>query len=192
MQLDAAIRKLWVNASGAFFDAGGIESVNLDTLRSEGLAVRESDGHTGADLNAFILTDPSGGAGYLTDSTDLLASSHLHRFTTAGQVDPEELHVALNYLTPAIEFDPATNHLFLPAAGFNATGLDVFYAPTAEQLTDSPILTPGTPTDVLLIPEPHSLLLIVLGLIIVSNNPNTSRRGSESRRRVWPAAPAGR
>ena len=163
MQLDAANRKLWINASGAFFDAGGIESVNLDTLTSGGLAVRESDGHTAADINAFILTDPARGEGYITFSTDLLASSHLHRFNTiTGEVDPAELHVALDYLTPSMEFDPATNHLYLPTTGFNASGLHVFDAPTARQLTEMPIPTAGPPTDVILIPEPQCLVALTL------------------------------
>lgn len=171
MQVLAQDRRLYVNASGGFFDAGGIEAVNLDTLRSTGLIVREADGETAADLNAFIMLN--GQQGYLTYSTDLLLSSHLHKFTADGEVDPEELDVALNYFTAAMQFDPLTQSLYVPTGGFSADGVNVFDALTGGRLTDAPIPTGGPPTDLVLIPEPTGMLVMLAGAVVITA---TSRR----------------
>ena len=160
MQVLPQDRRLYVNASGGFFDAGGIEAVDLDALRSTGLIVREADGETAADLNAFIMLD--GQRGYLTFSTDLLLSSHLHKFTADGEVDPEELDVAVDYFTAAMAFDPLTQSLYVPTGGFGADGVNVFDALTGGRLTATPIPTGGPPTDLVLIPEPAGMLFLLV------------------------------
>jgi len=160
MQVIEQSRKLFVSASGGFFDAGGIEVINLDNLQSEGLAIREADGLTGADLGAFVMV--AGDRGFLAYSTDLLLSSHLHQFSMSGGVDNKELAVTLDYFSPAIEFHPATNSVFFPVNGALESGLHVFDATTGVRLNDRLIETSGPPTDLVLltaIPEPAAVVL---------------------------------
>ena len=138
-------RRLYVGAFGAFFDAGGIEAIDLRTLRSLGLVIREDSGQTAADLHTFVFTSPNGG--YLAYSTDFALSSHLHRFTVDGQVDPEELFVVVNYAIPHLVHWKRGNRLFLPTSDGPVRGIHVFDAATGDRLTDAPVATPGVPTD---------------------------------------------
>jgi hypothetical protein len=164
MQVVEQTQKLFVSATGAFFDAGGIEVIDLDNLRSEGLAIREADDFTGADLGAFVMVGPD--RGFLAYSTDLLLSSHLHQFSLAGGVDPTELAVALDYFSPAIEFDSGTNTVFFPIGGSLENGLLAFDATTGARLSDQLIPTSGPPTDLIVlaaIPEPGGLALAAFG-----------------------------
>lgn len=113
MQVVAATRQLFVSASGGFFDAGGIEVIELDTLRSLGLVIREDDHQTGADLGPFVMVTPE--RGYLVHSTDFDLSSHLKAFTLRGGVEPGlELHVTLGYAAPTLVVDPPRRHPVLP------------------------------------------------------------------------------
>jgi hypothetical protein len=172
MQVVEQTRKLFVSATGAFFDSGGIEMIDLDTLQSEGLVIREADDHTGADLGAFVMVAPD--RGFLAYSTDLLLSSHLHQFSLAGGVDPRELAVALDYFSPAIEYAPETDSVFFPIGGSVENGLHVFDATTGARLTDALIATSGPPTDLMLlaaIPEPAGVALalcLILPLLAAS------------------------
>jgi len=61
-----------MRASGDFFNDGGMEMIDLATIRSLGLIVREDDGVVGADLGAFVLVAPE--RGYLTFGADLAVS----------------------------------------------------------------------------------------------------------------------
>jgi hypothetical protein len=149
MQVMPRSQRLVVSATGAFFDAGGLEVVDLAALRSLGLVVREADGEVGADLGAFLMLDDD--RGYLVFSTDLLLSSHLKRFTVSGGVEPgPELHVGLDYAIPALVRDAPTDTLFVPDAGFNASGIHVFDASTGTRLTTSASATAGPPSDLVL------------------------------------------
>jgi hypothetical protein len=168
MQVVEQTRKLFVSATGAFFDAGGIEMIDLDGLRSQGLVIREADDMTGADLGAFVMVGPD--RGFLAYSTDLLLSSHLHQFSLAGGVDPRELAVALDYFSPAIEFHPETNSVFFPIGGSVENGLHVFDATTGTRLTDRLIATSGPLTDLALltaIPEPAGLALALCAILLL-------------------------
>jgi hypothetical protein len=176
MQVVEQTQKLFVSATGAFFDAGGIEVINLDSLRSEGLSIREADDLTGADLGAFVMVAPD--RGFLVYSTDLLLSSHLHQFSLTRGVDQKELAVALNYFSPTIEFDPETNSVFFPVGGMLDDGLLVFDAASGAELSGQLIPTSGPPTDLALvapIPEPACLSLALaatLSLVLcVSQRP---------------------
>jgi hypothetical protein len=160
MQVVQQTQKLFVSATGAFFDAGGIEMIDLNRLRTDGLVIREADDFTGADLGAFVMVTPD--RGFLAYSTDLLLSSHLHQFSLTTGVDQRELAVALNYFSPAIEFDSATNSVFFPVGGMPDDGLLAFDATTGTQLSGQLIATSGPPTDLALvaaIPEPAGLAL---------------------------------
>jgi hypothetical protein len=143
-------RRLYVSAFGAFFDAGGIEAIDLRTLRSLGLVIREDSGTTAADLHTFVFTSRAGG--YLAFSTDFALSSHLHRFSLDGGVDPEELYVVLDYALPHLVHWKPGNLLFLPTRDGLLQGIHVFDAATGDRLTDAPVATPGVPTDLELLP----------------------------------------
>lgn len=150
MQVVPETRRLFVSATGDFFDSGGIEMIDLDSLQTLGLVVAENDDTTGADLGAFALVTPQ--SGYLTYSTDLLLSSHLHRFTLADGVEPgPDLHQSLNYFVPTLLHDPVTQLLFYPEGTPEVFGVRVFDATTGELLTPEPIATTGPPTDMIFV-----------------------------------------
>lgn len=148
MQVTRSPQRLFVSATGGFFDAGGIEAVDLDTLRSLGLILREDEGQAGADVGAFVMVQPN--LGYLTFSTDLLLSSHLVRFVS-GDVVSGELHVTLDYFVTAILHDRATRQLFLIDGGVRPAGVFAFDAEWGTKLTHEPIETDGFPTDAVLV-----------------------------------------
>lgn len=145
-------RRLFVSASGDFFDAGGIEMIDLDTLSSLGMVVQEASGDVGADLGSFVMVSPT--RGYLVFSTDLLISSHLYAFTVSGGVETgPELFAAVGYRVPTLVHDPQSDTLFFPDAGYAAPGVHVFDAQTGTRLTAEPIPTTGSPSDLTIICE---------------------------------------
>jgi len=150
MQIVPETRRLFVSATGEAFDEGGIEMIDLDTLQSVGLAVREIDDTTGVDLGAFVMVAPD--RGYLTFTTDLLLSSHLVAFSVPGGVDPTPLHTTLEYFTPVMVHDARTDTFFFPESGGpGAWGVHVFDATSGARLTTEPIATGGPPTDLALL-----------------------------------------
>jgi len=146
-------RRLYVSASGGFFDEGGLEEVNLDTLKSMGLIVEEADGTTGADLLSFTMTKEN--QGYLNSSTDLLPSSHLARFSLTGGANAEELFVTVDYHAPNLIFDPPSNTLFVLDGGFQ-NAVWVFDAEEGETLNEDKPAVPlgGIPSDLELLCDP--------------------------------------
>lgn len=149
MQVVPQTRRLFVGATGGWWDAGGVEMIDLDTLTSLGLVVSEWDGMTGADLGAFVMVSPT--RGYLTFTTDFALSTHLHAFTVAGGVEPiPEYFVTLDYFAPTLVHDPVSGLLFVPDGNRIAPGVQVFDAATGARLTTSPLPTGGPPTDLLL------------------------------------------
>ncbi len=150
MQVVPETRRLLVSASGVFWDEGGLEMIDLDTLRSLGLVLREADSIMGADLLAFVLVTPD--RGYLTYSTDFANSSHLMPFNLSGEVGLETFET-LDYFTPTLGFDPQSNTIFFPHGGLGQHGVYVLDADTGELLTPDPIPTTGRPTDLVLIAD---------------------------------------
>jgi hypothetical protein len=149
MQIAPGTRRLFVSATGGFFDAGGIEVIDLDGLRSLGLVIREADGFTGADLGAFVMVTAQ--RGFLVYSTDLDLSSHLKPFSLSGGVEPgPELHVSVGYFVPALAHDARTRTLFVPDGVFGRQGVLLFDADSGDRLTTEPLPTQGPPTDLLL------------------------------------------
>jgi hypothetical protein len=147
MQVIAATRRLFVSASGGVMDAGGLEAVDVDALRSLGRVIREEDGLVGADLGPFIFVTAD--RGYLTFTTDFDLSSHLTPFSLSGGVEPVELHRSVGYAVPALAADPLAGTLFVPDAGnIESIGVNVFDSVTGRRLTASPLPTTGLPTDV--------------------------------------------
>ncbi len=157
MNLVRDARRLYLSASGAFFDEGGLEEVDVDALTSLGLVIAEADGNTGADLGSFAMV--AADRGFLVSSTDLVESSHLARFSLAGGALPEELWVTVAYRVPTMVHDPRTHTLFVPDGG-NANAVWVFDADTGELLNrDRIALAPtlgGPATDVELLCDPET------------------------------------
>lgn len=149
MQVLRESRRLYVKASGSFHDAGGIEEIDLDQLRSNGLRISEWDDNIGADLNAFVMINADDG--YLTFSTDLLLSSHLHRFSfSTGPDNGPDILTSLNYMTPAMVHDASSGLLYVPNGPSGPPGVFVLNAATGAILTPQPIAAPYT-TDLALI-----------------------------------------
>lgn len=153
MQIVASVRRLFVSATGGFFDAGGLEAIDLDGLRSDGLVIRESDGRTGADLGPFVMVTPE--RGFVVYSTDFDLSSHLQPFTIErGVREGPELHVSLGYAVPSLIVDPLTNTLFLADGVFGRRGVFAFDATSGARLTTHPTAVDGMPTDLILLRRP--------------------------------------
>jgi hypothetical protein len=152
MQIVPQTRQLFVSASGDFFDDGGIEIVDLDTLQSVGMPVREYDGNVGADLGSFVMVSPD--RGYLVFSTDLVISSHLVAFTVSGGVEPGPgLYDSIGYRVPTMVHDLQTDTFFYPDGGYGGEGVHVFDALTGTRLTADAIATTGQPTDLAMLCE---------------------------------------
>lgn len=150
MQIAPGTRSLFVSATGGFFDQGGIEVIDLDTLRSEGLVVRESDGLTGADLGPFVMIDDD--RGFLVYSTDLDLSSHLQPFSLTKGVDPgPNLNVSVGYAVPTLVHEPRRDVFFVPDGVFERQGVHVFDVETWDRLSTAPTAVSGQPTDMLLL-----------------------------------------
>jgi hypothetical protein len=97
-----------------------------------------------------VLVSPTDG--YLVFSTDLIQSSHLVDFTTAGFVGSDsEIISIVDYRAPTILHDAESDTIFLPQGLNRANGLHVFAAADATKLTTDPIPLAGSPTDIALV-----------------------------------------
>jgi len=153
MQLVESTRRLFVSASGDLFDDGGIEMIDLDTLQSLGLIVREDDDTVGADLGAFVLITSD--RGYLTFSTDFAVSSHMVEFTVSGGVVPGgALFETVGYFVPTLPLDPQSDTFFFPDGGTHPSAVHVLDAASGSYVATVPIGTNALPTDVVVIAAP--------------------------------------
>ena len=153
MQIVPGKHQLLVSATGAFHDDGGLERIDLTTLTTMGLEVFEQI-EAGADMGAFTQID--GERGWLVFSTDLLLSSHLHRYTFATGMDPFEADVLLNYFVPHMVYVRRSDTLFWP----EPDGVQPFDATTGEPRAEAtPLPVQGIPTDLALIAEPTAVPL---------------------------------
>jgi len=145
-------RRLYLSASGEYFDEGGLEEVDLDALASLGLVIAEADGNTAADLGSFAMVAPD--RGFLVSSTDFAPSSHLSRFSFTGGVQLEELFVTVDYRVPTMVHDPQTHTVFVPDGG-TTNAYSIFDADTGERLNRDPLLLGGPATDIELLCDPE-------------------------------------
>lgn len=191
MQIVPQTRRLFVSATGDVFDEGGIEMIDLDSLQSVGLAVREADDMTGVDLGAFVMVTLE--RGYLTFTTDFGLSSHLIGFSLSGGVDAEQLYETVGYFVPVLPYDAQTQTLFFPDGDASGSpGVHVFDAITGTRLTPEPIATSGLITDLAflcdgdcgspsVIPAVSDWGLVVMVLLLLSATTiRLSRRGQPS------------
>jgi hypothetical protein len=148
MQVIRQTAELFLSASGALHDQGGIEVINLTTLRSKGLIISEAFDAIGADLGPFVMVTPE--EGFLVSSTDFAPSSHLQRFSRDGGVEPPpDLAQSIDYLAPAIVTNARRERLFFPSGQAGKTGIIVLDTASGEKLTADVIPTSGQPTDLL-------------------------------------------
>jgi hypothetical protein len=168
MQIVESSRRLYLSASGDFFDEGGIEAIDLDTLQTVGLILREADGEIGADLGAFILTTSE--RGLLTFSTDFAESSHMVEFTVSGGVVPGgALFETVGYFVPTLPHDPATNTIFFPNGGFGDPGVFVLDADAGDEIAAVTLDANTFPTDVVVILPPTNVPAVsTWGLVILA------------------------
>lgn len=150
MQVIPHSAELFVSATGVLHDQGGIEVINLNTLRSKGLVVSEAFDDVGAGVGPFVMVDAN--EGFLVTSTDLIGSSHLHRFTVDGGVDPPpDLAQSVDYHAPAIVLDSKKKTLYFPSGDPGDKGIEVIDVASGESLTPALTKTDGNPSD--LIPQ---------------------------------------
>lgn len=195
MQVVESTRQLWVSASGDFFDNGGIEIIDLDTLQSLGLIVHEEDGLTGADLGAFIMVTPH--RGYLTFSTDFAVSSHMVEFTAIDGVLPGgALFETVGYFVPTLPHDPQSDTFFFPDGGTFPSAVHVLDADTGSHVATQVLGEQAFPTDMVIIPAAQVagipaastwgtlslalLTLIAATVLLLQHAPPARNRHSES------------
>jgi len=181
--------RLFVSASGDFFDDGGLEIVDLDTLQSLGLIVREDDDRVGADLGAFVLVTPD--RGYLTFSTDLAVSSHLVEFTVSGGVVPSgALFETVGYFVPTLPLDPQSGTFFFPDGGAQPSSVHVLDAGSASHLATISLGAGDVPTDVIVIrsavagppiPAASNWSVAILALLVIAAGTVLLVRGQRRR-----------
>lgn len=125
--------------------------IDVDSLRSMGLVVHESDGLTGADTGPFAMVGPE--RGYLVYTTEWTVSSHLNEFTLGSGPAPLPVFGEVGFLALALVFEHTGNQMFFANSGGPQPGVRVFDAATGEQLTTDPIATGGPPSDLALLSD---------------------------------------
>lgn len=145
MQIEG--RRLYVCVPGGFHDqSGGIDAVDLDALRSLGLAYVEKQ-MGAAQLRTFVLVTPE--RGYFVHGTDFTQSSHLVSFSrTAGTFLAE--HFVSFGLVESVVHDPIAGSVYFPDNDPNAKDIRVFDAATGAELSPAPIATGLPPVDLVL------------------------------------------
>ena len=145
MQIIPGTNRLLLSATGSSLDFGGLETVDLDTLQSEGLVLAEFVDVSLNDLGPFAMIDSD--RGWYSGSTDIVLSSHLHPFTlSAGGFTPEAASV-LFYFSPHIAYEVTNDTIFWPVP----MGLRAFDATTGAERTVVATALSGDPTDIALL-----------------------------------------
>lgn len=142
MHVDARARRLFVSAPGPRLNtSGGIEEIDLDSLKSLGFVLSEAD--AGVDLGGFVMT--SADKGYVVGHTDIVASSHLAPFSRSGGPGPQ---IMMSFgIIDTLAADRATSQLFFPDPFSILFGVHVIDTVTNRVLTASPIRTGLPPWD---------------------------------------------
>jgi len=151
MHVDLVNRRLLVSAPAQRLDtSGGIEEIDLDTLRSLGFIYSEE--RAGVDLGGFVMFGPD--RGYAIGHTDIVASSHLGVF----DLDPNapgqgEIYTSLFIHNDRLAYDPVTDQVFYPDATASPPGIHVFDTLTDTRLTETAVGTGKPPADVIVARE---------------------------------------
>ena len=147
MQIVQETRSLFVSASEGTLDGrGAIERIGLDSLANQGPVLTEEQV---GDLGAFVMTSPEGG--YFVFHTDIVASTHLARFTIAGgPIFEGDLITMLGDAVDVLAWDRRHERLYIPTRfAWGDHGIHAFDTSTNELVPGSPILTGAVVHDVL-------------------------------------------
>lgn len=141
MHVDESTGTLFVACAGVLgaWD-GGVERVDLLSLRSDGWVLREED--VDGDVGAFVMR---GAACFVLVSDDYFFDTRLLRFEE-GTAEPALLFER-NAFLPAILHDPVTDHVFVADRTPSAPGVHVFDGASGERLTPNAISTGLPPVD---------------------------------------------
>ena len=145
MHVEPLARRLFVSAPGPRLDvSGGIEEIDLRTLRSLGFILSEE--YSIGDVGGFAMI--SADEGYAVGHTDIVESSHLFAFNRTP-TPPAELFFTFGIMDVLIH-DPASGRLFMPKPFHHVDpeiGVNVFDASTGARLTTTQIVTGAAPRD---------------------------------------------
>ncbi len=189
MQVVPGTQRLMLSATGALLDAGGIETIDLDTLTTEGVLLRDTGGFPTNDFGPFLMLD--GMIGWFSGATSIVESSHLFSVDISNPQPTIAVGNEIFFTSPNIVHDPQTNRIFWPIPD----GLRFFDATTGVEDPLSPASIPvGKTTDI----EPLTILEavpvpgvggwpLVIGLLLVSVP--TLRIGSGGRGKSGSASP---
>ena len=170
MQVVPGTRRLMVSATGALLDDGGIETIDLDTLTSEGVLLGDDDGFPTNDFGPFVMIDST--RGWFSGATSIVESSHLFPVDISNPQPTVAVGNEIFFTAPHVVHAPATNRIFWPIPD----GLRYYDAATGVEAPQSPAPLPtGTTTDI----EPMALpaaapvpgapgLLLLFGLLLVA------------------------
>ncbi len=133
--IDPSTGKLLVATTGAFgVNDGGIERVDPATRTAEGYFITEAD--LGGDINDFAVLSATRGYAIVSD-VDF--NNSLVSFDPSTGTVRATLATGSAYL-PDLEYDPATDQIFLASQDFSNPGIRIFASDDTE-VTSSPIGT---------------------------------------------------
>lgn len=173
MQVVPGTRRLMLSATGALLDSGGIETINLDTLRSEGVLLADDGGLGVNDFGPFVMIDDR--VGWFSGATSIVASSHLHSFDITNPAPSIAVGNEIFFNAPHVVYEATSNRIFWPTP----TGLRIFDATTGAEASGSPVtLLAGTITDIEGIASPRPVpgpagygglaVTLLLGLVLTA------------------------
>lgn len=143
MQVVPGTRRLMVSATGALLDDGGIETIDLDTLTSEGVLLGDDDGFPTNDFGPFVMISPT--RGWFSGATSIVESSHLFPVDLSNPQPTVAVGNEIFFTAPHVVHDPVTNRIFWPIPD----GLRYYDATTGVEAPLSPAPIPtGTTTDI--------------------------------------------
>jgi len=134
---------------------GGIERIDLNTLRSEGVVVPEVGPVSYAQLGGFGMTARE--RGVFVFHTDLAHSSHLQWFDLDGPLPYQPVYDSLGGASDAFASATRGGLIFFADKGNGVApthppGMLVVDANARRVLTDTPRPTPGVPVDIAVVP----------------------------------------
>jgi len=170
MQVVPGTQRLMLSATGALLDAGGIETIDLDTLTTEGVLLSDTGGFPTNDFGPFLMLDAT--MGWFSGATSIVESSHLFSVDISNPQPTIAVGNEIFFTSPSIVHDPQTNRIFWPIPD----GLRFFDATTGVEDVLSPASIPvGTTTDIEPLTIPEAVPVpgvgawpLLIGLLLVS------------------------
>ena len=137
-------RRLYVSEPGQWLDGtGGIEAIDLETLRPLGFVTTEAQ-LGGADIGEFTMA--SRDKGYVNVHTDLVLTSHVSAFSRIDGSNLGQVFFGFG-LVRGFAHDRVTRQLFLADPDSTPPGVHVLDTATDQELTATAIDTGRPPGD---------------------------------------------